>query len=185
MGVGWVNSSHHFTASWLDPRCGERGYPAVSPDEISVAMTRAADRQCLCLSVAKMATMGTPERGSVTEGFVRRAGDIAYEPVDQTDGLSKGVLVDETRGAPNLALRRFTIAPGGSVPRHTNAIEHEQYVLTGEYVVGIDETEYTVRSGDVVHIPAETVHWYRNEGDEAGAFICAVPAGNDEIQLVE
>jgi quercetin dioxygenase-like cupin family protein len=45
--------------------------------------------------------------------------------------------------------------------------------------------EYTVGAGDSVHIPAGAVHWYRNDGDRAAAFICAVPAGDDEITLVE
>jgi quercetin dioxygenase-like cupin family protein len=119
------------------------------------------------------------------EPFVRREGERPHEEVEAADGLEKTVLVDESDGAPTLALRRFTLDPGGSVPEHTNAIEHEQYVLHGEYVVGIDDTEYTVSAGDTVHIPAETVHWYRNEGDEQVAFLCAVPTGDDTIQLVE
>jgi len=116
---------------------------------------------------------------------IRRVEDIEYESVGAADGMEKGVLVGEEHGAPNLAIRRFTLAPGGSVPRHTNEIEHEQYVLKGEYVVGIDDTEYTVSAGDALHIPAGVVHWYRNEGDEQGAFLCAVPTGDDEIKLVE
>ena len=116
---------------------------------------------------------------------IRRVEDIEYESVGAADGMEKGVLVGEEHGAPNLAIRRFTLAPGGSVPRHTNEIEHEQYVLEGEYVVGIDDTEYTVSAGDSLHIPAGVVHWYRNEGDEQGAFLCAVPTGDDEIKLVE
>jgi quercetin dioxygenase-like cupin family protein len=116
---------------------------------------------------------------------IRRVEDIEYESVGAADGMEKGVLVGEEHGAPNLAIRRFTLAPGGSVPRHTNEIEHEQYVLEGEYVVGIDDTEYTVSAGDALHIPAGVVHWYRNEGDEQGAFLCAVPTGDDEIKLVE
>jgi quercetin dioxygenase-like cupin family protein len=118
-------------------------------------------------------------------GFVRPHSEVTYESVAAADGLQKGVLVDEHSGAPNVALRRFTLAPGGSVPEHTNAIEHEQYVLQGEYVVGIDDAEQTVSPGDTVHIPADTVHWYRNEGDETVAFLCAVPTGDDTIQLVE
>jgi quercetin dioxygenase-like cupin family protein len=123
--------------------------------------------------------------------LVRRADDVTYEPVDAAEGLSKGVLVGEADGAPNLAIRRFTLAPGATVPKHTNEIEHEQYVLEGEYVVGIggsadgDGEEYTVGPGDSLFIPAGTVHWYRNEGDEPGAFICAVPTGDDEIDLQE
>ncbi len=120
-----------------------------------------------------------------SEAFVRRAEEIAYEPVGAADGLSKGVLVGEEDGAPTLALRRFTLEPGADVPEHTNEIEHEQYVLEGEYVVGIEDTEVTVSTGDVVHIPAGTIHWYRNPNEEAGAFICAVPTGDDEIHLVE
>ncbi len=117
--------------------------------------------------------------------LVRRAEDIEYESVDAADGLSKGVLIDESHGAPNLAIRRFTLAPNAEVPEHTNEIEHEQYVLQGEYVVGIEDAEYTVSAGDSIHIPAGAVHWYRNSGDEEGAFICAVPTGEDDIQLVE
>jgi len=117
--------------------------------------------------------------------LIRRAEEIEYEAVGAADGLSKGVLIDESRGAPNFAIRRFTLDPGAEVPKHTNEVEHEQYVLSGEYVVGIDDEEFAVSEGDSLLIPAGVVHWYRNEGDEPGAFLCAVPNGDDEIQLVE
>jgi len=117
--------------------------------------------------------------------LLRRSSEIEYESIDAADGMEKGVLVGESHGAPNVALRRFRLAPGGTVPEHTNEVEHEQYVLEGEYVVGIDDTEYTVAAGDALHIPAGAVHWYRNDGDTAGAFLCAVPTGDDEIKLVE
>ena len=132
--------------------------------------------------------------------LVRRAEDIEYEAVGAADGMSKGVLVAEEHGAPNFAIRRFELDAGAQVPKHTNDVEHEQYVLEGEYVVGIreasetpqadgeaveDDEEYTVSAGDSLLIPAGAVHWYRNEGDAPGAFLCAVPNGNDEIELVE
>lgn len=117
--------------------------------------------------------------------LVRRDDEIEYEPVDAADGLRKGVLIDESDGAPHFAIRRFTLEPGAEVPRHTNAVEHEQYVLAGEYVVGLDDEEHTVTAGDSLLIPAGTVHWYRNEGTEPGAFLCAVPNGDDAIELAE
>ena len=116
--------------------------------------------------------------------LVRRADVIEYEEMDAADGMRKGVLLAAEHGAPHFAMRRFVLDPGASVPEHTNEVEHEQYVLSGEYVVGIDDEEYTVRAGDSMLIPAGAVHWYRNEGDEPGAFICAVPNGDDEITLV-
>ncbi|GAB3323759.1 cupin domain-containing protein [Haloplanus salinarum] len=122
--------------------------------------------------------------GSTTP-VLKRSDEITYEPVDAADGLSKGVLLDEADGAPNFAIRRFTLDPGAEVPKHTNAVEHEQYVLSGEYVVGIDGEEHVVSAGDTLLIPAGVPHWYRNESNETGAFVCAVPNGDDTIELVD
>jgi quercetin dioxygenase-like cupin family protein len=119
------------------------------------------------------------------EPLVRREADVEYEDVSAAPGLRKGVLVSDADGAPHFAIRRFTLAPGAEVPKHTNEVEHEQYVLAGEYTVGLGDEEVTVEAGDSLFIPAGTVHWYRNAGDEEGAFLCAVPNGDDAIELVD
>jgi quercetin dioxygenase-like cupin family protein len=116
---------------------------------------------------------------------VRRAADVDYESVDAAEGLSKGVLLGEENGTPSFAMRRFVLAAGAEVPKHTNEVEHVQYVLDGEYVVGIEGEEHTVSAGDSLLVPAGAVHWYRNEDDAEGTFICTVPHGDDDIQLVE
>jgi quercetin dioxygenase-like cupin family protein len=116
---------------------------------------------------------------------IRRNDEVDYDAVAAAEGLQKGVLIDAGDGAPHFAIRRFTLAPGAEVPRHKNTVEHEQYVLKGEYVVGIGEEEHVVSAGDSLLIPAGTVHWYRNESDTEGAFLCAVPNGDDAIELVE
>jgi len=120
-----------------------------------------------------------------TTHVVRRADDIEYEDVGAADGMRKGVLLDESDGAPHFAMRRFVLDASASVPKHTNEVEHEQYVLSGEYTVGIEGEEYTVSAGDSLLIPAGAVHYYENDGDEEGAFICVVPNGDDSIELVE
>lgn len=116
---------------------------------------------------------------------VVRGDEIDYEPLDAAEGLRKGVLIGEAEGSSNFAIRRFELAPGATVPRHTNEVEHGQYVLAGEYVAGIEGEEYEVGPGDSLYIPAGAVHWYRNDGDEPGAFICVVPQGDDAIELVD
>ncbi|RDZ42971.1 cupin domain-containing protein [Haloferax sp. Atlit-19N] len=119
------------------------------------------------------------------EPVVKRGADIEYERVGAADGMSKGVLVSEADGAPNFAIRRFVLDPGATVPKHTNEVEHEQYVLSGRYVVGIGDEEYEVEAGDSLLIPAGVVHWYRNESDGEGSFLCAVPNGDDAIELAD
>ena len=120
---------------------------------------------------------------------IRRPDSIEYEDVSAANGLSKGVLIGEEHGAPNFAMRRFVLDPSTEVPKHTNEVEHVQYVLEGEYVVGFGEDggekEHTVSAGDSLLVPEGVVHWYRNEGEAEGAFICVVPHGDDEIELVE
>ncbi len=131
-----------------------------------------------------IAAVATPMSDRPTP-IVRRANEIEYAAVDAAEGLRRGVLVDDSDGAPNFAIRRFTLDPGASVPKHTNEVEHEQYVLDGSYTVGLGDEEYEVSAGDSLFIPAGVVHWYRNEGDEPGAFLCAVPNGDDAIDLVD
>ncbi|WP_455450024.1 cupin domain-containing protein [Natrinema thermotolerans] len=121
----------------------------------------------------------------MTEPLLRRGADLEYETVEAADGLEKAVLLNDDHGAPTFAIRRFVLESGAEVPKHTNDVEHEQYVLAGEYTVGLEDEEYEVEAGDSLLIPAGTVHWYRNESDRPGAFICAVPNGDDEIELLE
>lgn len=116
---------------------------------------------------------------------IKRSADHDPQVVSAAEGLRKAVLFDGEDGTKDVALRRFTLEQGSEVPRHTNEVEHIQYVVSGEYVVGIDDAEHTVQGGDAIHVPAGVVHWYRNDGDETGVFLCAVPTGDDEIQLVE
>ncbi|MFB6110538.1 MAG: cupin domain-containing protein [Halodesulfurarchaeum sp.] len=125
----------------------------------------------------------------MAEPVIRHPEEIEYESQSAAEGLKKGVLVGEAQGAPNFRMRRFRLESGETVPKHTNAVAHAQYVLEGEYVVGLGEdgtdTEYDVEPGDSLFIPAGTVHWYRNTGDAEAAFICVVPDGADEIELAE
>jgi len=87
--------------------------------------------------------------------------------------------------APNFAMRRFIMEPGGGMPNHTNSVEHEQFILRGCARVGIGEDTYEVKSGDVVFIPRGIPHWYKAEGDEPFEFICVVPNEPDHIEVLK
>jgi len=114
---------------------------------------------------------------------VKHSADIPASVVSAGINTSIQVLISPEEG-PNFAMRRFTMAPGGSMPRHTNLVEHEQYVLGGHAQIGIGDEVYTVQEGDVVFIPAEVPHWYKNIGDDDFVFLCLVPNQPDKIVIL-
>ena len=66
------------------------------------------------------------------------------------------------------------LAPGTSFPRHWHPGEEIIYVLKGslEYQVE-DKPPVTLKAGDVLFIPARTVHAARNVGSVPGAELAA------------
>jgi quercetin dioxygenase-like cupin family protein len=107
------------------------------------------------------------------------------EAVEVTQGVKtiKQVLISAQEG-PNFALRRFAMEPGGGMPRHTNTVEHEQYVLGGKARVGIADEVFEVKQGDVVFIPENVPHWYQNIGNESFEFLCIVPNKPDTTTVL-
>lgn len=107
---------------------------------------------------------------------VKTKGQVPARPVDKAVRTEIAWLIDRNDGAPNFELRKFTIKPGGSIPKHYHhEIEHEQYVLSGDYEVGIGDKVHRVKEGDSLFVPAGTIHWYENRGKVDAEFLCIVP----------
>lgn len=109
----------------------------------------------------------------------------AIEPIKVADATSvtKKVLLSRSE-TPNFEMRCFTIQPGGEMPRHTNLVEHEQFVIRGKARIGIGDEEFDVQYGSVILIPANQPHWYRNSGTEEFQFLCLVPNQVDAITFI-
>ena len=114
---------------------------------------------------------------------VKHADDVQGTPVAAGKDTTIQVLISAQEG-PNFALRRFRMQEGGGMPRHTNTVEHEQYVLRGEATITIADETHRVRAGDVVFIPAGAAHSYENTGDGAFEFLCIVPNQEDRVTIV-
>jgi len=115
---------------------------------------------------------------------VKHADEVPYNPVSAGKDTFIQILISPEEG-PHFAMRRFTMKPGGGMPRHTNKVEHEQYVLQGRARIGIGDEVYEVGPGSVVFIPAGVLHWYENIGDEDFVFLCLVPNLEDEIRICD
>ncbi|HEX6202139.1 MAG TPA: cupin domain-containing protein [Thermoanaerobaculia bacterium] len=115
--------------------------------------------------------------------LVRRADSVPATPVAAGTATEVQVLLGEGDGMPSFAMRRFRMGEGGGMPRHTNQVEHEQYVLAGRARVTVGDRVHEVAAGEVLYIPAGTPHSY--EVVEAPfEFLCMVPNRPDRIELV-
>ncbi|MEJ2545439.1 MAG: cupin domain-containing protein [Calditrichaceae bacterium] len=115
---------------------------------------------------------------------VKHSKQITSEDVPAGNKTSRQVLISSDE-APNFAMRKFILQPGGSMPNHTNTVEHEQYVLNGQAEIAIGDKTYQVKKDDVVFIPANVPHWYKVIGDEPFEFLCLIPNQKDEIILIK
>ena len=119
----------------------------------------------------------------------KRHSILSSDTVDQTEvasgtATSMSLLIGPD-DSPNFAMRKFTMSPGGGMPKHTNQVEHEQYVLKGNATIGIEDDSYEVKEGDVVFIPAGAPHWYEAHGEEDFEFICMIPNRPDNIKILD
>ncbi len=92
------------------------------------------------------------------------------------DKVQMQMLYGPGDGCPNFAMRRFIVAPGGCTPKHQHDYEHEILVLTGQGVAFGNGKEQAIKTGDVIYVPANEMHQFRNTSQAPLEFICMVPA---------
>jgi len=124
------------------------------------------------------------ESGHQISAVVKNADAVEKVEVKAGSATQTQVLIGEKDAAPNFAMRRFIMGPGGGMPRHTNTVEHEQYVLKGRATVGIGNETHEVGAGDVLLIPALAPHYYKVV-EAPFEFLCLVPNAPDKITILE
>jgi quercetin dioxygenase-like cupin family protein len=84
---------------------------------------------------------------------------------------------EDTGGAFSLGL--VTTSPGGGPPLHVHRREDELFIiLEGELEALTPSGWVTARPGDVIYLPADVPHTYRNAGTIPAKFwVLANPAG--------
>jgi quercetin dioxygenase-like cupin family protein len=97
--------------------------------------------------------------------------------IPEAVGVSIQWLLDETRGAPSFAMRRFVIDPGGQTPFHRHPWEHEVYVLRGHGLLVTDEGEREIEPNIAILIAPDENHQFCALPDGSLEFLCLVPNG--------
>jgi len=113
---------------------------------------------------------------------VKKQGAAPRQTVAAGTATEMQVLLGAADGAPNFAMRRFIMGAGGGMPRHTNTVEHQQYVLRGRARVTIGDQVYQVEPGMVLYIPAGARHDYQVL-EAPFEFLCMVPNDEDRVEI--
>jgi len=115
--------------------------------------------------------------------YCRAIGDFEVESIPKTVGASIAVLSPAEE--KDFIVRRVSLAAGGSMPNHTNKIQHQQFVLSGEAKVGIGENIYHAKAGDFLYIPAGIPHYYEACYGAEYTFLCMITTQDDTIVMVD
>ncbi len=120
------------------------------------------------------------------KGSVIDSRDVEKEKVKRADMIDIQWLIAEDECSDNIYLRKFTIKPGGSMGYHKHYdTEHLQYVLNGNIRLVMDEEEHILKKGNAVFIPKGVPHSYENPGDVNAEFLCIIPSGDVETEILE
>lgn len=103
--------------------------------------------------------------------------DCPVVPVNMggAKGVTKQVPIAGGEGWQDYVLRVFTLAPGGSTPRHDHPWPHINWVVGGAGRIHLEGADHAVREGSYAYIPAGALHQFTNTGREPLIFICIVP----------
>lgn len=120
----------------------------------------------------------------VTSGFALHV-TLAQQPGIKRTDLQKHDLSVPGREAVQV---RVDIAPGVSFPKHTHPGEEIIYVLEGTLEYQVEgKPSVTLKRGDVLFIPAGTIHAAKNVGAGNGAELATyvVEKGKPLVTLVK
>ncbi len=85
------------------------------------------------------------------------------------------VLVGEHEGWDDYVMRVVEVKKNGYTPKHEHPWPHINFMIEGEGEV-LNNGEYVpVKVGSFAYIEANTLHQFRNTGEEIFKFICIVP----------
>ncbi len=121
------------------------------------------------------------KRGAVIDSH-----QVEKNEVERATKIDIQWLISDGEGSDNIYMRKFTIKPGGSMGYHKHdQTEHVQYILKGSIELVMDGENYSVSKGDAVFIPEDVPHSYVNTGNDDAEFLCIIPSGNMNTELLE
>jgi len=113
--------------------------------------------------------------------LIRREEEVQGQTMqmDGVQGVTMRLMVGRSDGAPNFAMRHFTVEPGGHTPRHSHNYEHEVFIVEGAGQIENNGEKRGIRAGDVIYVQPNVLHQFVNTGNTPLKFLCLVPVTFD------
>jgi quercetin dioxygenase-like cupin family protein len=91
------------------------------------------------------------------------------------------IRVSYTQGTDGLSVFEHRVPHGDSPPLHSHRTEDEFfYVLEGEFLFQLDDTQFHLEAGAMLLAPKGSVHSYRAESKAGGRFVTVLRGGDFE-----
>jgi quercetin dioxygenase-like cupin family protein len=109
---------------------------------------------------------------------IEKSANISKSSVDLEGAKDVEIrwLISKDDGAENFAMRMFELQPGGFTPLHTHAHEHEVFIIEGQGVFVYEGQEHEFNTEDVIFVPPDKEHRFKNTGDSVLRLLCIIPA---------
>ena len=101
---------------------------------------------------------------------------VPYEDTSAYKGVKKQIYIGAKDGSEEIAMRYFSLEPGGATPYHSHGFPHLVKVEKGKgVVIDCDGNEHPIEVGNVVYVNDDEVHGFKNLSNEPFDIICIVP----------
>jgi quercetin dioxygenase-like cupin family protein len=111
-----------------------------------------------------------------------------FQDIEKKDAEKSAVklgvrwLITKEMGAENFAMRLFEMEPKGYSPFHSHPWEHEVFILEGEGIVVGEGEETKFRPGNVIFIPPNEKHQFKNTHKKTVKFLCLIPYAHEYLR---
>ena len=115
--------------------------------------------------------------------IIKSPKDVPFEDTSKLNGIKKQIYLGPNDGSSEIIMRYFSVAPGGNTPYHQHPYPHVVKVEKGNgVVIDKDGKEFPLVEGQLVYVPDNEIHGFKNTSNELFDFICIVPE-RGEVQL--
>jgi quercetin dioxygenase-like cupin family protein len=107
--------------------------------------------------------------------------EVRPYPSDKAKNAVGRVAIGKAEGAENYCMRILQVNKAGNTAFHSHDFEHEVFIHQGVGQVFGNGKWHDFKAGDVMFIPSNEEHQFKNTGEEPVLFVCVIPSGPPEM----